>query len=338
MNEEIPSGNFEESVHSDAGRADDISKVLLSPSTTDESCFNLENTKICFTRHGIWIIDSGDNTKTTLLHAAAGFGDIESVRYLLEQDVDVNITDERGLTPLHNCVHHNHYAIAELLVEQGASVNREDVWGITPLHLASGVKDWNIYQLLLKGSDQLAGMQPCPSVIPDMETSQTPELPSGLVGIKGTNVQQAGINRDPPFKSRGVIVGNEQSVTEDFTRVGQHGTSASSCQQANIPTQILEFTSAQLPLANMIEKSVHRGSASIQSFSRHFSDTLMNKPFASPMSPRPAFNTSLFRSPFSNESSHLRTSHHESSLYPGKTKFGGHSSVSFLSQRNVDLS
>ncbi|XP_053374669.1 ankyrin repeat domain-containing protein 12-like isoform X3 [Mercenaria mercenaria] len=459
MNEEIPRGNFEESVPSDAGRADDIPKVSLSPSTTDESRFNLENTKIYFTRHGIRIIDRGDNTKTTLLHAAAGFGDIESVRYLLEQNVDVNITDERGLTPLHNGVHHNHYAIAELLVEQGASVNREDVWGFTPLHLAAEVKDWNIYQLLLKnggdgnkknrngdtpndlflkqiksfdvlqrkqtkatnlhkkslkqensidgtndsqGSDQLAGMQPCPSVILDTETSRTPEVPPSLVGIMGTNLQQAGINRDPPFKSRGVIVGNEQSVTEDFTRVGQHsinpsGKSASSCHQANIPTQILEFTSAQLPLANMIEKSdtlsqrsdvskstsgyssllsqtdaplrqdevgnkrkaidqdtlggilfqkqqtekrqrLHRGSASIQSFSRHFSDTLMNKPFASPMSPRPAFNTSQFRSPFSNESSHLRTSHHESSLYPGKTKFGGNSSVSFRSQRNVDLS
>ncbi|XP_045157450.2 LOW QUALITY PROTEIN: nuclear pore complex protein Nup153-like [Mercenaria mercenaria] len=259
-----------------------------------------------------------------------------------------------------------------------------------------------------KGSDQMTGMQPGPSGMPDMTASQTPVLPPGPVGMMGSDVQQAGMVRDSPFKNRGTFVGNGQPRTLDFAGVGQgvnpSGTTASPFQQGNFPPPISEFTSAQLPLARVTEKSdsimaqedtlsqrsdgskstsgcssmipqadapprqgtvgdkrkapeqvtlggsspqeqqaakrqrLHVGSASNQTFSRRLSDSFVSRPSVPAMSSRPAFNTSLFGSPLNNESSLLGTSVHESSFYPGKTKFGGRSSLSFRSQRkNVDL-
>ncbi|XP_052244426.1 serine-rich adhesin for platelets-like isoform X2 [Dreissena polymorpha] len=72
-----------------------------------------------------------------------------------------------------------------------------------------------------------------------------------------------------------------------------------------------------------------------QPFSRRLSDTFTAGSGHTVGSGRPAFNTRLFASPL-NETSILGTSFHESSFYPGKTTFGGRSSLSFR-KKKVDL-
>lgn len=67
--------------------------------------------------------------------------------------------------------------------------------------------------------------------------------------------QQVGMQ----FKNRGTFVGNGQPRTLDFAGIGQgvspSGPLASPFQHGTFPPPISEFTSAQLPLARITEKS-----------------------------------------------------------------------------------
>jgi uncharacterized protein len=61
---------------------------------------------------------------------------VESVRALLKQRVDVNAPQGDGTTPLHWAAHVDDLAIADLLIRSGARPNAANDNGFTPLHLA----------------------------------------------------------------------------------------------------------------------------------------------------------------------------------------------------------
>ena len=63
-------------------------------------------------------------------------GDMEAVRSLLEQRVDVNASQADGATALHWAAHRDDQKTAELLMGAGANVNTTNAYGITPLSLA----------------------------------------------------------------------------------------------------------------------------------------------------------------------------------------------------------
>jgi ankyrin repeat protein len=63
--------------------------------------------------------------------------DADAVRRLIEQKVDVNVTQPDGATALHWAAHRNDVAIADLLLKAGAKVDAADEGGVTPLGLAS---------------------------------------------------------------------------------------------------------------------------------------------------------------------------------------------------------
>src|SRR5580765_169747 len=62
--------------------------------------------------------------------------DIESVRALLKQGIDVNAAQGDGATALHWAVHRDDLALADLLIRSGARANAANDLGATPLHLA----------------------------------------------------------------------------------------------------------------------------------------------------------------------------------------------------------
>ena len=72
------------------------------------------------------------------LRVAAAAGDIDQVRALLEQQVDVNGADPNanGCTALHSAIFGHHIQIVKLLLEHGADVQAETITGQTTLAIA----------------------------------------------------------------------------------------------------------------------------------------------------------------------------------------------------------
>ena len=101
---------------------------------------------------------SGPNQETpsadSSLFDAAQRGNIEAVRSLIQEGVNVNGRNELGETPLFGAVLCNSRAIAELLIHNGADVNARDKNGVTPLHAAGELVGHNnvkaMRSLLLK--------------------------------------------------------------------------------------------------------------------------------------------------------------------------------------------
>ncbi|KAI8373318.1 ankyrin repeat-containing domain protein [Blakeslea trispora] len=80
------------------------------------------------------------------LWIAAGDGQFDRVRELVEEGQSVDSHDEFGYTAMHAAVSYNQYEIVEYLIEKGANVNIEDAEKDTPLYVAETVK---MAQLLL---------------------------------------------------------------------------------------------------------------------------------------------------------------------------------------------
>lgn len=97
------------------------------------------------------------------IHLAAGAGDVESVRTLLDFGADpllkVNYrNDKPGVAPslsaLKVAVASGHRAVVELLLQRGANANEKDNQGWTPLHTATKNGQAEILRLLLEhGAD-----------------------------------------------------------------------------------------------------------------------------------------------------------------------------------------
>jgi len=89
------------------------------------------------------------------LHLAASEGDVELVKELLEQGLNVNARDMHGLTPLHVAALKGHTEVAKVLLEHGADVNaREECFENTPLHLTLEKGHLEVVKVLLEhGAD-----------------------------------------------------------------------------------------------------------------------------------------------------------------------------------------
>jgi uncharacterized protein len=81
-------------------------------------------------------------------------GNVESVRTLLKQRVDVNAALPDGTTALHWAAHTNSTELARLLLAAGANANAANRYGVTPLTLAASSGNAALAEALLKaGAD-----------------------------------------------------------------------------------------------------------------------------------------------------------------------------------------
>jgi len=69
--------------------------------------------------------------------AAGRDGGQEIVMVLITYGAEVNVTDERGWTPLHFAAMHGRVENAKILINNGAQVSPKDRLGKTPLHWAA---------------------------------------------------------------------------------------------------------------------------------------------------------------------------------------------------------
>lgn len=86
----------------------------------------------------------------TPLHEAAGAGNLEICKFLLEAKADVNATDNTKATPLHAAAKGGHWPVAKLLLENKADPLVVDAGGRTVLHMAAWGGNTNVIQALLK--------------------------------------------------------------------------------------------------------------------------------------------------------------------------------------------
>ncbi|XP_023311139.1 serine/threonine-protein phosphatase 6 regulatory ankyrin repeat subunit A-like [Anoplophora glabripennis] len=70
------------------------------------------------------------------LHSAVERGDLDTVIFLVETGIDVNIRDKEGNTALHLAINKGHFSIVEYLVKIGVDITVQDNYGYTALHLA----------------------------------------------------------------------------------------------------------------------------------------------------------------------------------------------------------
>ena len=92
-----------------------------------------------------------------LLHIAAGKGANRIIKALVSMKVDLNLTDESGLSPIHMSVIHGHVDSVKLLLNAGADTNIRARDGRTPLDYAILQKNRQIEQLLRKAGAKATG-------------------------------------------------------------------------------------------------------------------------------------------------------------------------------------
>jgi ankyrin repeat protein len=99
------------------------------------------------------LVKSPDATGATPLHHAAGFGDLATMRLLLERGADANAGNRRKSTPLFWALRDE--AKVRLLLEHGANVNAKTIDGRTPAYQAASMANAvPVLQLLLdRGAD-----------------------------------------------------------------------------------------------------------------------------------------------------------------------------------------
>lgn len=88
---------------------------------------------------------------TKRLREAANSNDIDTVRKLLQDDIDPCAADDKGRTALHFSSCNGNEGIVQLLLSHGADPNQRDSLGNTPLHLAACTNHVPVITTLLRG-------------------------------------------------------------------------------------------------------------------------------------------------------------------------------------------
>jgi ankyrin repeat protein/acetyl esterase/lipase len=107
---------------------------------------------------------------------AAEIRDFDTVRLLLERDVEVNAAQVDGMTALHWAVYHDTPAATRLIVKAGAKVQVTNRYGVAPLSLACLNGNGDLVELLLS-----AGADPNTS-LPGGETALMTAARTGCLG------------------------------------------------------------------------------------------------------------------------------------------------------------
>ncbi|XP_021712114.1 uncharacterized protein LOC5564954 isoform X2 [Aedes aegypti] len=85
----------------------------------------------------------------TPLHTAAGKGNIEMVKLLIDHNANIDTKDDEGCTPLHYASRNGNLEMVKLLIDNRANVDTTQNEGWTPLHYASQNGHIDVVKLLI---------------------------------------------------------------------------------------------------------------------------------------------------------------------------------------------
>lgn len=91
-------------------------------------------------------VDQQDDYKCTTLHYAARYGRIETAKWLIAHEADVNTVSYNQFTPMHMV---SDAKLAQLLIKAGADLGKKDAWGKTPLQNAAEERRTNVCEAIL---------------------------------------------------------------------------------------------------------------------------------------------------------------------------------------------
>jgi len=81
---------------------------------------------------------------------AAGGGDLDAVKTLLEEGADVDVVDDEERSPLLSAARNGHLQLVQLLLEKGADLDKGDGEGDTPLTAAAAAGHVDVVKFLLE--------------------------------------------------------------------------------------------------------------------------------------------------------------------------------------------
>eukprot|EP00833_Pecoramyces_ruminatium_P017804 jgi/Orpsp1_1/1191836/evm.model.d7180000088835.1 len=119
-----------------------------TPMSSSELNQHLEKYKIPLNSAILENFESWDST--LYLFSACGSGNESAVKYLVEQEANVNKENDCGETPLFYACENGNETIVKYLMEHGANVNKENSWGGTILFNACYYGKESMVKYLMK--------------------------------------------------------------------------------------------------------------------------------------------------------------------------------------------
>lgn len=105
-------------------------------------------------KYGATANDRSVNNGATPIMYASITGQLETVKFLINNDADVNIADKVGRTALTMAAIWDKRDVVDFLVQSKADINQKDLWGNSPLHLSAEGSSYNaLSELLAFGAD-----------------------------------------------------------------------------------------------------------------------------------------------------------------------------------------
>jgi uncharacterized protein len=95
-------------------------------------------------------LEMTDDKRKNLLHYAVLGSAMDVIKYLLDMDINVNLVDSHGESPLFDCARKGKLDIAKLLLNRFAQVNIQNRSGELPIHLAAFKGDLDMIKLLIE--------------------------------------------------------------------------------------------------------------------------------------------------------------------------------------------
>jgi len=99
-------------------------------------------------------LDTSDEFGAYPIHHAVNSCNLKMVKLIVKQKVALNVRNKDGHTPLHLAILNSRNDIAKFLISEGAKINYKDKQGFTPLYFCLITRDISMLELLLEnGAD-----------------------------------------------------------------------------------------------------------------------------------------------------------------------------------------